>query len=89
MKALQLTHTEYAGIFGRLALLLRSGIPLGDGLRLLGEEEKDESLAAALSGMADRLDTGEYLSDAMDKAECFFLQLLMQLIFWQKKHREV
>lgn len=71
MKALQLTHTEYAGIFGRLALLLRSGIPLGDGLRLLGEEEKDESLAAALTGMADRLDTGEYLSDAMDKAECF------------------
>lgn len=71
MKALKLTHPEYAGIFGRLALLLRSGIPLGDGLRLLGEEEKDGSLAAVLSAMAEQLDAGEYLSDAMDKAECF------------------
>lgn len=69
MKPLKLTHTAYAGMYGRLALLLRSGIPLGDGLRLIGEE--DPSLAALLFGMAGQLSEGTRLSDAMEGAGCF------------------
>jgi len=71
MKQLELTNLALADLLHQLALLLRAGVRLGDGLILLSEEEKDPDYKALMTTMALRVDEGAPLCDAFAEAGCF------------------
>ena len=54
MKQLELTNLALADLLHQLALLLRAGVQLGEGLILLSEEEKDPDYKALMTAMAQR-----------------------------------
>lgn len=58
--------------YKQLADLLRAGVPLMRGLRLLGNRKSQPRLAAAFSELADRVSAGEDLAKSMgERAETF------------------
>lgn len=71
MKPFQFTNTAIADLCGQLALLLKAGVRLSDGLFLLSDEEKDPAVKAILSEAAKQVDEGAYLSAAFEQAGCF------------------
>ena len=56
MRSKVLSNLETADLCRELALLLHSGVSIGDGLYLLTEEEKDPALHAMLDSMAKTVD---------------------------------
>lgn len=54
-----------AGAYRQLADLLRAGVPLLRGLRLLARSKADERLAAVMTAVADAVADGSRLADAM------------------------
>ncbi len=71
MKKTILTN-EYISIFClQVSLLLHAGISLADGIQLLGEDEKDPDCRRVLISMAEKLDEGMGLSDAMKAVDVF------------------
>lgn len=71
MKNTRLTKLETASLCRELALLLHAGVGAGDGLALMAEEEPNEGLRALLARMAERVDSGVPLPEAMEETECF------------------
>ena len=71
MKNTRLTKLEIASLCRELALLLHAGVGAGDGLALMAEEEPNEGLRALLARMAERVDSGVPLPEAMEETECF------------------
>ena len=71
MKHTRLTKLETASLCRELALLLHAGVGAGDGLALLAEEEADGPLRTLLAVMAERVDGGAPLPEAMEEAGCF------------------
>ncbi len=55
----------------QITLLIHAGINIGDGLHLLAEDETDKNLKEMLTEMANKVEDGIPLSQAMDQAECF------------------
>lgn len=70
-KPFHLTNTAIADFCKQLALLLRSGVLLGDGLYLLAEEEKDPDYQKMLHGLAARIENGIFLSAALEETHAF------------------
>jgi len=71
MRSKLLSNLETADLCRELALLLHSGVGVGDGLFLLAEEEKEPLLHELLDGMAKAVDQGGMLSRAFEESGCF------------------
>ena len=71
MRTKELSNLEIADLCRELALLMHAGVGLGDGLTLLCEEEKDPAYKAMLSEMAQDMDAGMFLSQAMERTGRF------------------
>ena len=71
MKAPQLDNLLVSELFRQLALLLRSGVQVSDGLRILAEEENDKAYIGLLTQMADGLEEGKNLAQVFEEAGCF------------------
>lgn len=71
MKTFELNYTAYADLFSRLALLLHSGVTVGDGLGILAKEEQDKQYAKLLSNMADKMEEGCTLCQVLAESGCF------------------
>ena len=71
MRTKALSNLEIADLCRELALLLHAGVSIGDGLALLSEEEQVPVYKAMLSEMAHDMDSGAFLSQAMEKTGRF------------------
>lgn len=71
MKEFQLSNMAIADLCQQLALLLKAGVRLSDGLFLLSEEESNPHIRTMLHTSAAQVDEGAYLSDAFIQADCF------------------
>lgn len=67
----QLTNSETAAFCEQLAWLVHSGIGLGEGLRLMAEDEADEKRKKVYLQAADAVDEGNSLSEVLREAGCF------------------
>lgn len=65
------SNMEIADLCQQLALLLRAGVRISDGLFLLTEEEKDPQIHTILSEAAAQVEEGSYLAEAFVKTGCF------------------
>ncbi len=64
----RLTPSETMELAARLSELTRSGLPLGDGLRAVADEQPGSREAAGLRRLAARIDAGEPLDAALREA---------------------
>ena len=71
MKQFLLTNLMIADLCKQLALLLRAGVPMGDALYLLAEEEAPSEYKTLLTDLAAGVENGAYLSDALSHSEAF------------------
>ena len=67
----QLTNREIASFCEQLEWLVHSGIGLGEGLRLMAEDETEETRKAIYMQAADVVEEGTSLSEALKAAGCF------------------
>jgi len=67
----KLRNREIAAFCEELAWLVRSGVSVGEGLRLMSEEEPEEALKACYLQIAGQLENGMSVSEAMKEAACF------------------
>lgn len=67
----QLNNQEIASFCEQLEWLVHSGIGLGEGLRLMAEDEEEENKKALYIRLADEVEEGTSLSNALKKAGCF------------------
>lgn len=67
----KLSNLEIADLCRELALLIHAGVGIGDGLVLLQEEEQEPAYKAMLSEMAQQMDAGAFLSQAMEETGKF------------------
>jgi general secretion pathway protein F len=61
----RLPERRLAAVYAQLADLLKAGVPLLRGLRLLGRGKADPRVAAAMNTIAEQVAEGERLADAM------------------------
>lgn len=71
MKKMKLSNDYLSAFSLQLSLLLHSGIPIGDGLHMLSEDEDDPDMKKLLSSMSRQMDEGLQLSDVMEESGCF------------------
>ncbi len=71
MKSMELNHKELADIYGRLSLLLHSGITVSDGFDIIAGDEPDKERAGFFETIAERLNEGEYLADILKDSHTF------------------
>lgn len=71
MKKSSFTYDELSVFCLQTALSLHAGISPADGMHLMAEEEKDENRQGVYAHMAERLDDGISLSEALKSAEAF------------------
>ena len=71
MKQILLTNMAIADLCQQLALLLRAGVRLDDGLILLSEEEKEPAYRNLLEKIAGQVAEGSLLCAAFAEAGCF------------------
>lgn len=71
MTSFHISSTAIADLCQQLALLLKAGVSLADGLFLLADEESDPQIRSILSAAAKQMDQGAYLSAALEVAGGF------------------
>lgn len=71
MKLKRLTPDETAYFCEQLALMLNSGMNLGDGIGILGEDIGDERIQAVCGMISRSLNSGETLAQAMESTGVF------------------
>ena len=71
MNAMELSNLEIADLCRELALLIHAGISEAEGLHLMAEQSAPQPMRQMLAAMAERMDEGSFLSDAMEQAKCF------------------
>ena len=71
MNSTELSNLEIADLCRELALLLHAGISEAEGMHLIAEQAETNPLGDMLTGMAEMLDMGHFLSDAFEAAGCF------------------
>lgn len=70
-KKLKLTHEALRDFFSSLHTMLHAGHPLSDCVLLLAEEEKDRRVAALYTDIAQQLELGCPLAEALEKSQAF------------------
>ncbi|MBE6590572.1 MAG: type II secretion system F family protein [Ruminococcaceae bacterium] len=71
MKKLELNYSAYADLFRGLALLMHSGVTVGDGLAILAEDEEDKRLSRLLSDMSVSIEAGQPFYEVLSDSGCF------------------
>lgn len=71
MKKITLTNEYLSSFTLQMSLLIHAGINIGDGIHLLAEDEKDHQVKELLEKMAEDVDDGLQLSEAMKNTNCF------------------
>lgn len=71
MKKITLSNEYISAFCLQISLLIHAGINLADGVHLLAEDEQEENSRTLLLRMAETLDEGKQLSDAMAETGCF------------------
>ncbi len=64
----------------QLALVLKAGIPLVTGLRLIAEEMSDKRLKKTVMALADRVSSGESLGEGMTEHPDCFPEMLVAMV---------
>lgn len=67
----QLSNLEISSFCGELAWLIHSGVSVGDGLMLMAEEEEDSGWRESLRKIAEYVESGKAISEAVKEAACF------------------
>ena len=67
----QLTNPEIAAFCEELEWLVHSGMGVGEGLRLMAEDEADDVRKGIFIGMAERAEEGNSFAEVIRAAECF------------------
>ncbi len=67
----QLTNQEIASFCEQLEWLVHSGLGIGEGLRLMAEDEESELRKTMYTRLADAVDEGTSLSEGMKTEGCF------------------
>ena len=67
----QLTNSETAAFCEQLEWLVHSGVGLGEGLRLMAEDETDDARKTVYMQASEAIDEGMSLSETLKKAGCF------------------
>jgi len=71
MKKINLSNESVSVFCMEMSLLLHSGISIGDGLRLLADDETEITLKSLLKELADKVNDGNTLSSALRETEYF------------------
>ncbi|SFQ36230.1 type IV pilus assembly protein PilC [Lachnospiraceae bacterium XBB1006] len=71
MKKVNLSKEYLSAFTLQMSLLIHAGINLADGMHLLAEDEKNPSVKALLISMANQMDDGVQLSEAMRNSGSF------------------
>lgn len=71
MKKITLSNEYLSAFTLQLSLLIHAGINIGDGIHLLAEDEKNKQAKEILEKMAEDVDDGLQLSEAMKNTACF------------------
>ena len=71
MKKILLSNEYLSAFTLQISLLLHAGIPIGDGLHMLAEDEEDSDAKELLISLGEKVDDGVQLSDAMTESGCF------------------
>lgn len=71
MKKMNLSNEYLSAFTLQLSLLIHAGISLGEGIHLLAEDEKDPKVKQVLEQMAEDVDDGLQLSEAMENSGTF------------------
>lgn len=71
MKKLILSNEYISAFCLQVCLLIHAGINLADGMHLLAEDETDKQSRELLQSLAEKLDDGIQLSEAMAETGCF------------------
>lgn len=71
MKKFTMSNDYLSAFCLQLSLLIHAGIGIADGLHLLEEDEKNPRIKKLLGSMADEIDDGCQLSEAMKHSEAF------------------
>ena len=66
MKQQILSHRDIAAVTAPLSLMLHAGIPVGDALTLLAEDEQNETLRALFTEMGQNADYGASIARVME-----------------------
>ena len=68
---MKLNYQTYADFFHQMSLLLRSGIRLDDACAILADDESDASYRDILKALANHLEKGASLHEALAQSSCF------------------
>lgn len=66
-----LSAQELSAFFGQLAFIIKAGIPLDEGLRMMADESTDNTLSGLIQAMVPEIELGKTLSDALEEAGVF------------------
>lgn len=66
MKQQTLSHRDIAAVTRPLALMIHSGIPVGDAMTLLAEDEQNETLRALFTQMGENADYGASVARTLE-----------------------
>ena len=80
LKSNRVSPKELVLFFQQLSALMRSGVPLLNGIQLLRTEAKGSGFQALLSGLATDLRSGESLGDSLAKYPKIVPQMYVRLI---------
>ena len=67
----QLTNQEICSFCEHMEWMIHSGVGVGEALRLTAEDETDKTLQTMLLRMAEYVEEGASVADALKKSGCF------------------
>lgn len=70
-KVKKLTHDEVAYFCEQIGLVINSGIPVSEGVEMIGENSEDKNVLAAAKSLHESLDSGKTLYESMEASGAF------------------
>lgn len=71
MKKISLSNDYLSAFCLQISLLLHAGIPIGDGLHMLSEDEENLQVRELLQSVCEQVDDGIQISEALERSGCF------------------
>jgi len=67
----KLSYSYISALCVELHLIVKAGIPMGEGVKLLAESEKNSETYEALNSISEHMEQGEEFHEALRHTECF------------------